>query len=270
MRCAPEAQSSSRASRRASSICRSSSWLTRPTRSPRRSGATAAVCSTRTCVSTSSTMIVGRNDRGAAEREVGATSRVDSSRSSDWTITQYRAPCCSRPRVERGARSRWMSPRTELVHRGEHSPALLTVRWIVQQRLGLCTHPFSSAEANRVDERLADCVRSRGPIRHQFGERRFGTLIGAEVHDSHSRKHTTGRKTKRLRPPLRTPSAMPAEVSKLRLTPIVTPGVTPALSADWPVTRAFGRSWGGKRNPPRSAVAVQSRVAHRCPLGCKL
>ncbi len=80
-------QSSSSTRRRASSIASSSSRWSRPTNSPSRSGATADVCSMRTWVSSPSMVIVGRKILGAEEREVGATSTVDSIRSSDWRRT---------------------------------------------------------------------------------------------------------------------------------------------------------------------------------------
>jgi hypothetical protein len=78
-----DTQSSSSASLSASLIMVSSSWLTRPTNAPSRSGATAAVCSTNTCVCSLLIAMAGRKSRGAADREVGATSTVDNMRSSD-------------------------------------------------------------------------------------------------------------------------------------------------------------------------------------------
>ena len=98
----PQSNSSTR--RRASSIASSSSWPRRPTNSPSRSCATADVCSMSTWVSSPSMATVGRKILGADEREVGATSTVDSIRSPDWRRTAYRAPCCSWPRVALGAR----------------------------------------------------------------------------------------------------------------------------------------------------------------------
>ena len=94
------------ANRQASLIGSSSFRLTRPTRSPRRSDATAVVCSMSTCVASVPIVIVGRKIRGCAERDVGATRMVESNRSSDCITTAYRAPRCSLPRVSRGRRRR--------------------------------------------------------------------------------------------------------------------------------------------------------------------
>ena len=124
-------QSSSRTSRSASLSATSSSYVTRPTKSPSRSGATADVCSIRICVCSSLTVIVGRKMRGGADRDVGATRTVDSIRSSDCTMTACRLPCCSLPTAPRGARSRWMAPRTKLIHLGEHLAALGAVGFVV-------------------------------------------------------------------------------------------------------------------------------------------
>ena len=126
-------QSSSRTSRSPSLSAASSSYVTRPTKSPSRSAATAEVCSIKTCVCSSLTVIVGRKIRGGADRDVGATSTVDSIRSSDCTMTAYRLPCCSPPRAPRGARSRWMSPRTKLVHLREHPAAFRAVGFVMHQ-----------------------------------------------------------------------------------------------------------------------------------------
>jgi hypothetical protein len=126
-------QSSSRTSRSASFSATSSSCVTRPTKSPSRSGATADVCSINTCVGSLFTVIVGRKMRGGADRDVGATSKVDSMRSSDCTMTAYRLPCCSLPRAPRGVRSRWMSPRTKLAHVRQHFAAFSAVSFIIHQ-----------------------------------------------------------------------------------------------------------------------------------------
>ncbi len=75
------AQSAS-TSARAASRSRSSLALSRPTESPRRSGLTAVVCSTSTRVGEPSRSMVGRNDLGGAAVDVGATSTVESARSS--------------------------------------------------------------------------------------------------------------------------------------------------------------------------------------------
>ena len=107
--------------------------LTWPTSSPRRSGATAAVCSTRTWISSSPMVIMGRKRRGGAEREDGATKSVESNRSSDCTMTPYLAPRCSLPRAGSlpraacGARSLGTSPPTQLVHLHEHPSTLRDV-----------------------------------------------------------------------------------------------------------------------------------------------
>ena len=104
-----------------------------PTNSPSRSGATAAVCSIKTWVCSSLTVIVGRKTRGGADWDVGATSTVDSIRSSDCTMTAYRLPCRSLPRPPPGIRSLWMSPRTKLIHLREHLAALSTVGFVVHK-----------------------------------------------------------------------------------------------------------------------------------------
>gem|GEM_PF-4913399 len=66
----------------AASRSRSSVALRRPAERPRRSGLIAVVCSASTRVGLPSTSIVGRNDRGGADVEVGDTNTVESASSS--------------------------------------------------------------------------------------------------------------------------------------------------------------------------------------------
>ena len=61
--------------------------------------------STRTRVFSPASAISGWNVAAAALREVGATMTPESpSNWSAWTMTAWRGPCCSRPRVAGG----WM------------------------------------------------------------------------------------------------------------------------------------------------------------------
>ncbi len=80
-------QSNSSTRRSASSTAASSSRLSWPTNSPKRSAATAEVRSTRTCVDSSPIVIVGRKRRADEDRDVGATRTVEGIRSSDWRMT---------------------------------------------------------------------------------------------------------------------------------------------------------------------------------------
>lgn len=89
-------QSNPRTSRSASSTAARSAADRRPAKAPSRtSGSTACVCSRRTRVRPPSTTTSGRNPAGPRDVDVGATSQVDRRRSSDWTTTAYRTPCCS-------------------------------------------------------------------------------------------------------------------------------------------------------------------------------
>ncbi len=100
-------------------------------------------------------VMVGQKMPGGAEREVGATSTVESSRSSDWTMTPYLAPRCSLPRAPR---SGWTSPRTQLVHLGEYLSTLGDVGWVAGDLQRLSTHLFPSPQPNGIDQHPPDRV----------------------------------------------------------------------------------------------------------------
>lgn len=104
-------------------------------------------------------LIVARKMRGDAEREVGAIRTVESSRSSDRTITPYLAPRCSLPRTPRGARSRWISPRTQLVHLHEYPATLRDIGWVAADLQRLSTHLLSPSHPDGIHQRLPDCLR---------------------------------------------------------------------------------------------------------------
>ena len=153
----------------------------------------------RTWVCWPSTVMVGRNVRGTADLEVGETSSVESRRSSDCTTTANRAPRCSWTRVFAGARSRWMSPRTKLIHLGKDAAALDAVCLVVQHGPRFGPHLFAAPEPDGVDECLSDRLRRRLSIGHQLRKCPFGSFVGAEVDDSHGGECSTDSMTLRLR-----------------------------------------------------------------------
>jgi hypothetical protein len=70
-------------------MARNSEALSRPTDAPRRSGATAVVCSTSTRVGSPSSSIAGRNDRAGADREVDHQPFALSARTLDDCRTNH-------------------------------------------------------------------------------------------------------------------------------------------------------------------------------------
>ena len=138
-----------------------------------------------TALASSPMVMVGRNRRAKEDVEVGATNTVERIRSSDCTMTAYRLPRCSCPRVAFGARSRWTSPRTELVH-GSQDPATLgSILWVARQLTGLSAHLFPAPQPDGINERLTDRFRRRRTIGGEFGQRAFGSFVGSEVQDRH-------------------------------------------------------------------------------------
>ena len=78
-----------------------------------------------------------------------------------------------------------MSPRTKRVHLGENAAALGPVVLVVEHVKLLRSHLFASPKAHGIDERLADRIRCRRPIGHEFGEGSFGALVGSKVQNCH-------------------------------------------------------------------------------------
>src|SRR5690606_10015851 len=113
-------------------------------------------CSTRTHVRSPAIWTSGLKMRGGAERDVGASTTVDSGRSSAWTTTPRRGPRCSCPEAPRAAGTAYTSPRINigpLLHR------LLDRCAVGRVGHGLCglgPHLLPAAEEDSVQQGAAD------------------------------------------------------------------------------------------------------------------
>ena len=125
-----------RPSRSAASTWHISSKVNLPTPPPSRLGSTAAVCSASTRVSRPSTSTSGLKLAGRAEVDVGAISHVDSGSIGLEHYGAARAPDRSCPRVPRGERSWYTSPRTQCLHIRQDLGCFQSVVLIGRKRRG--------------------------------------------------------------------------------------------------------------------------------------
>ncbi len=78
-----------------------------------------------------------------------------------------------------------MSPRTKRVHFGENATALCAIVFVVHHLERLRPHLLAPSEAHSIYESLADGIRCRRSVGHEFCERALGAFVRSKVPNCH-------------------------------------------------------------------------------------